>query len=151
MRIDTLCLLFGQGHHRSIQLLALQLFLQKFLRGRCMRNGRLFNAVVAVQGVVGLITVHLPFMGRIRPMISCNNGQYVLRYLHEHIFFINIGIQISKIDFLHCVPPFRFKRYKRMNRIAEASGSLACRQSYYLFCNGVQVLKHTTAVQETEM
>jgi len=38
-----------------------------------------------------------------------------------------------------------------MNRIAEASGSLACRQSYYLFCNGVQVLKHTTAVQETEM
>ena len=82
--------------------------LQDFFRGRRVLHNSLLNAIVAVQGIVRFIVIHLPQVACFSSFVGQKNGLYFIGHFQKSICFINIGIQLPKIDFLHYVPPFRF-------------------------------------------
>ena len=47
-------------------------------------------------------------IGCFSSLVRLKHRLYFIGYFQKGIGFINIGIQITKIDFLHYVPPFRF-------------------------------------------
>ena len=106
--IDPLGLLVRQLHHRSIELIAELLVLQDFFRGRRVLHNSLFNSVVAVQGVVSFVVIHPPLVARFRSFVGQKHRLHFIGYFQIGVRFINIGIQLPKIDLLHYVPPFRF-------------------------------------------
>ena len=95
-------------HQRSVHLLPQLLLLQDFLRGEPPVEGIVFNAILPVQRVVGLVPVHPALIGGIVLLLAPDHGQDFLGHVHKDIGFIHIGIQLPKIDLLHYVPPFRF-------------------------------------------
>ena len=106
--VDTPGLDGGQLHQRGIHFLPQQLLLQDFLRGEWPVEGIVFNAILPVQRVVGLVPVHPALIGGIVLLLAPDHGQDFLGHVHKDIGFIHIGIQLPKIDLLHYVPPFRF-------------------------------------------
>ena len=106
--VDTPGLDGGQLHQRSVHFLPQMLLLQDFLRGERPVEGIVFNAILPVQRVVGLVPVHPALIGGIVLLLAPDHGQDFLGHVHKDIGFIHIGIQLPKIDLLHYVPPFRF-------------------------------------------
>ena len=62
------------------------------IRRGLKQQDRIFNAVVAVQGVVRLIAIHPPFIGGFCTLSSTDCLQHIFCYFYEVICFINIGI-----------------------------------------------------------
>ena len=90
--IDPLSLLLRQSHHSGIELLPQLLFLQKHFRRLGLHQDRIFNAVVAVQGVMRFIAIHPPVIGSFCTLSSSDRLQHIFCYLYKVICFINIGI-----------------------------------------------------------
>ena len=55
-----------------------------------------------------IIMIHPPIIGSFCTLRISDRLQHIFCYFYKVIGFINIGIQIPEIDFLHYVPPFRF-------------------------------------------
>ena len=106
--INPLGLLVRQLHHRSTELIAELLLLQDFFRGRWVLHNGLLNAIVAVQGVVSFVVIHLAQVACFRSFVGQEHLLHFVGYFQINVRLINIGIQLPKIDFLHYVPPFRF-------------------------------------------
>ena len=83
-------------------------FLLKHLRRLRLSQDRIFNSILTVQGVLRLIAIHFSLIGCFSSLVRLKHRLYFIGYFQKGIGFINIGIQIPKIDFLHYVPPFRF-------------------------------------------
>lgn len=76
--INPLGLLVRQLHHRSIELIAELFVLQDFFRGRRVLHNGLFNSVVAVQGVVSFVVMHLPQVARFRSLVGQEHRLYFI-------------------------------------------------------------------------
>ena len=90
--IDPLGLFLRQRHHCGVELLPQLLFLQKHFRCLGLHQDRIFNAVVAVQGVVRLIAIHPPVISSFRTLSGSDRLQHIFCYFYKVIIFINIGI-----------------------------------------------------------
>ena len=95
-------------HHSGIDLLPQLLFFQKRFRCLGLHQDRIFNAIVTVQRVMRFIAIHPPVISSFCTLRVSDRLQHIFCYFYKVIGFINIGIQIPEIDFLHYVPPFRF-------------------------------------------
>ena len=98
---NPLGLFVRQLHHRSVELIAELFVLQDFFRGRRVLHNGLLNAVVAVQGVVSFVVIHLPQVARFRSLVGQEYRLYFICYFKIGVRFINIGIHLPKIDLLH--------------------------------------------------
>ena len=90
--IDPLGLLLRQSHHSGIELLPQLLFLQKHFRCLGLRQNRIFNAIVTVQGVMRFIAIHPPVISSFRTLSGSDCLQHIFCYFYKVIGFINIGI-----------------------------------------------------------
>ena len=106
--INPLCLFLRQPHHSSIDLLLKLFFLQKHFRRLRLQQHCIFNAILAIQRILGLVAIHLSLIRSLRTFSCPNSFHYFLCHIYKKVCWINIRIKFPKVNFLHYVPPFRF-------------------------------------------